>query len=138
VATDANRYLVSSPDGSAVITNPGTAGASFTAALGSALPRGYFLSATATNLSTGDTSEFSKDRVVGSFLVTNTNDSGPGSLREAIVDANTLAYGTAASPDLIQFNIPTTDSGYSSTTGKYSISLSASLPTITDPVIING
>jgi parallel beta-helix repeat protein len=37
----------------------------------------------------------------GTFTVTNTNDSGGGSLRQAILDAN-----TAAGPDTIDFNIP--------------------------------
>ena len=37
------------------------------------------------------------------FTVTNTNDSGGGSLRQAILDAN-----TAAGPDTIDFNIPGT------------------------------
>jgi len=35
---------------------------------------GEVISATATNLSTGDTSQFAKDRVVDNFLVTNVND----------------------------------------------------------------
>src|SRR6266851_10414559 len=54
-----------------------------------------------------------EDRTVPStFTVTNTNDSGAGSLRQAILDANTSATGTAASPDLIQFNIAATDVGH--------------------------
>jgi parallel beta-helix repeat protein len=69
VATDANGYLASSPDGSAVITNPGTASASYTATLTSPLPTGQtILSATATRLSgtypnlvPGDTSQFARD-----------------------------------------------------------------------------
>ena len=42
------------------------------------------------------------------YTVTNTNNSGAGSLRQAILDAN----GTAQ-PDTIIFNIPTTDPGWS-------------------------
>ena len=57
--------------------------------------------------------------------VTNTNDSGAGSLRQAIIDANTNT-GT----DNINFNIPDT--------GPHSIQLLSALPEITDPVIING
>jgi len=60
-----------------------------------------------------------------SFTVTNTNDSGPGSLRQAILDANTNP-GT----DTITFNIPGT--------GPYTIQPTSALPTITDPVIIDG
>jgi hypothetical protein len=85
--------------------------------------------------------------VLSTFLVTNTSDNGgvnpapgagAGTLRQAIVDANAANSGTATNPDLIQFNIPTTDPGYNSTTGKFTISLSANLPTITDPINING
>jgi hypothetical protein len=58
------------------------------------------------------------------FIVTNTNDSGVGSLRQAILDAN-------ANPgqDTIAFNIPDT--------GPHAIGAD-SLPTITDPVVIDG
>ncbi len=65
VTTDANGYLASSPDGSAVISNPDTPNATFTATGLTAVPAGEdVLSATATNMSTGDTSEFSADRIV--------------------------------------------------------------------------
>jgi hypothetical protein len=51
-----------------------------------------------------------EDRTVPSvFTVKNTNDSGPESLRQAILDANTAATGTALNPDLIQFSIPAND-----------------------------
>lgn len=59
------------------------------------------------------------------FPVTNTNDSGPGSLRDAITAAN----GSAGS-DVIQFNIPGS--------GVKTISPATALPTITDPVTIDG
>ena len=59
------------------------------------------------------------------FTVTNTNDSGPGSLRQAILDANT-SLGT----DTIDFNIPGT--------GPHTIQPLSALPTITDSVIIDG
>ena len=60
-----------------------------------------------------------------SFTVTNTNDSGAGSLRQAIQDANTNP-GT----DTITFNI--------SGSGVKTINLSSALPAITSPVIIDG
>jgi hypothetical protein len=58
------------------------------------------------------------------FVVTNTNDSGPGSLRQAILDAN-------ANPgsDLITFNIGS---------GLKTITLASKLPEISDPVVIDG
>ncbi|HKR10644.1 MAG TPA: Calx-beta domain-containing protein [Pyrinomonadaceae bacterium] len=59
------------------------------------------------------------------FVVTNTNNDGAGSLREAIVNANATP-GT----DTISFNIPGT--------GVQTISLVTALPDITDPVVIDG
>lgn len=58
------------------------------------------------------------------YTVTNTNDSGPGSLRQAILDAN----GNAGT-DLIQFQIGT---------GPQTIFPLAALPVISDPVVIDG
>jgi hypothetical protein len=74
-----------------------------------------------------NTSEFSACFTVPSpnLVVTNTNDSGAGSLRQAILDAN-----AAAGPDDIAFNIPTP--------GPYVINLSTSLPLVTDTVTIDG
>jgi len=62
------------------------------------------------------------------FTVSNTNDSGAGSLRQAILDANAT---TAA--DTIAFNIPTTTMN-----GVATISPTTALPTITSPVTIDG
>ena len=59
------------------------------------------------------------------FTVTNTNDSGTGSLRQAILDAN-----THAGADTIAFNIPGA--------GVHTITVSSLLPIITDPVTIDG
>ncbi|MCI0693191.1 T9SS type A sorting domain-containing protein [candidate division KSB1 bacterium] len=59
------------------------------------------------------------------FTVTNTNDSGPGSLRQVILNAN-------ATPgrDVIRFKIPSS--------GPHTIQPLSALPTITDPVVIDG
>lgn len=60
------------------------------------------------------------------FTVVNTNDIGPGSLYQAIVDAN-----ANPGPDTIAFNIPGT--------GVHTIDVSATpLPDITDSVTIDG
>jgi len=59
------------------------------------------------------------------FVVTNTNDSGAGSLRQAILDAN-----ANAGADTINFNIPGA--------GVHTISPVGSLPPLTDPVTIDG
>jgi hypothetical protein len=62
----------------------------------------------------------------GIFLVTNTNDSGPGSLRQAIVDSNQTTGGS----NTIEFQIPAT--------GTSVISPLSPLPAIVNPVLIDG
>jgi hypothetical protein len=59
------------------------------------------------------------------FTVTTTADSGPGSLRQAILDAN-----ANAGADTIAFALPGT--------GTHLIELLSQLPPITDPVVIDG
>jgi CSLREA domain-containing protein len=59
------------------------------------------------------------------FVVTNANDHGAGSLRQAMLDAN-----ATAGADTIVFNIP---GG-----GVQTINLSIALPEITDPVVIDA
>src|SRR5438128_2703936 len=59
------------------------------------------------------------------FVVTNTNATGPGSLQFAILDAN-----ETPGADLISFNIPGP--------GPFTITQSQALPTITDPITIDG
>jgi hypothetical protein len=65
--------------------------------------------------------------------VTNTADSGVGSLRYAIGLAN-------AHPglDLISFDISTSDPDYNATTGAFTIQPLSALPTITDSIVIDG
>jgi hypothetical protein len=62
--------------------------------------------------------------LAGTFTVTNTNSSGPGSLSDAITSAN-----GSPGADLINFAIPS---------GPFVISLTAPLPTITEQVTIDG
>jgi hypothetical protein len=59
------------------------------------------------------------------FVVTNVNNSGPGSLAQAILDTN-----ANPGPDMITFNIPGS--------GIQTISPASPLPSITDPVTIDG
>ncbi len=59
------------------------------------------------------------------FFVTNTLNAGLGSLRQAILDANTIG-----GPDQIHFTLPGP--------GPYVISVTSPLPTITDRVTIDG
>lgn len=58
--------------------------------------------------------------------VTNTDDGGNGSLRQAILDSN----ASAAVLDAIRFDIPGV--------GVHTISPASPLPTITDPVVLDG
>lgn len=51
-------------------------------------------------------------------MVTNTNDAGPGSLRQAILDANSNSAYTA-----IHFNIPTTDPNFNAALGVFTIAV---------------
>ena len=64
--------------------------------------------------------------VVPSFVVTNTNIDGQGSLRQAIMDANSI---TGSSPRIITFAV--------TTPAPFVLQLKSPLPTITKPVIIN-
>src|SRR5262249_40499628 len=71
--------------------------------------------------------ELLEDRhLLSTFTVMNANDSGPGSLRQAILDSNAATGGT----NTIAFNIPSA--------GVHTIIPVAALPTITNPVIIDG
>lgn len=60
------------------------------------------------------------------ILVTNANDSGPGSFRQAILDSN----ASGGVYDTIEFNIPGA--------GVHTIVLASPLPDVSDPVFING
>jgi hypothetical protein len=59
------------------------------------------------------------------FTVINTNDSGAGSLRQAVIDAN-----ANAGADTIVFNIPVA--------GVQTIALLSALPALTEPVTVDG
>ncbi|MEM7129200.1 MAG: SBBP repeat-containing protein, partial [Chloroflexota bacterium] len=66
-----------------------------------------------------------------SLVVTNTTDSGPGSLREAINCAV-----TTSGADIITFNIPTSDPGFDGSA--FTITPATALPTVTDATTIDG
>ena len=68
------------------------------------------------------------------IIVTNTNDSGPGSFREAIDAAN-----NNSEPDSIIFNIPVSDPGFDTVRGVWTIKPQTPFPMITDDALhING
>ncbi len=87
------------------------------------LPSGTLITAYVVSSVVG-TSELSAS-VQPSLLVTNTNDSGPGSLRQAIIDAN-----VDPGHDLIKLNI--------AGVGPHVVMLSSPLPTITTSLTIDG
>jgi len=68
---------------------------------------------------------FAAPVLAATFTVTNTADSGAGSFRQALLDAN-----AAVGPDTIAFNIPGA--------GVHTITLTSVLPLITSPVFIDG
>ena len=76
---------------------------------------------------------FSSPLLATTYTVTNCADSGAGSLRQAITDAN-----TNAGIDTISFNIPTTEATTEAGATFWRIKPSSNLPAITGTVIIDG
>ena len=76
--------------------------------------------------------ELEQRTLFNTFTVSTTADTGGGSLRDAITQANahSNAGNAGAAPDLIDFTIPGS--------GVQTISPATVLPTITDPVFITG
>jgi subtilisin-like proprotein convertase family protein/predicted nucleotidyltransferase len=66
-------------------------------------------------------------------VVTNTKDSGPGSLRAVLNWAN-----SNPGKDTVIFKIPSTDPGYNTSTNAFTIRPLSPLPQITDSAIIDG
>jgi parallel beta-helix repeat protein len=118
--------------GSRSATTDSTGKASFVATV-SSVPVGQFVSATATGPG-NNTSEFSADIPVlaSPYVVTNTSDSGPGSLRQAILNAD----ANDSVPQTISFNIPKTDPGY--TNGVFTIQPLSPLPVLSQNITIDG
>ena len=58
------------------------------------------------------------------YIVTNTADSGEGSLRQAITSASSNYIGSSN----IYFNIPTTDANYNAEIGTFTINILSELP----------
>ena len=93
--------------------------------------RGRYISATATD-DAGNTSEFSQTVHASSlapgrtFTVINEDDSGPGSLRQAMLDANAFT----AEQNIIAFNIPGP--------GVHIITVASPLPELEVPVLMDG
>ena len=67
------------------------------------------------------------------FTVINTLDSGTGSLRQAIFNAN----ANTSPMSLVEFNIPTSDPGYNHS-AIWTISPHSTLPSLTAPTVIDG
>lgn len=122
---EGSQYL-----GSRTVTTDANGDASFNATF-PVTPDGILITATATD-ALGNTSEFSKAVKATSslsgetYVVTHTQDSGPGSLRQAILDSN----ANPTSGNRIEFNIPGD--------GVQMIQPSTALPEITAAVIVDG
>jgi hypothetical protein len=120
---------------STTVTTDGSGDASFTMTLASIVPIDDFVCATATDPD-GNTSEFSANRKATrlTLVVTNSNDTGAGSLRQAILDANALA-----GPDSIVFDIPASDPGYVPGPPSYwSIQPASMLPALSDTAVVDA
>ncbi|MBI3461499.1 MAG: choice-of-anchor D domain-containing protein, partial [Planctomycetes bacterium] len=128
--------------GAMTVTTGADGNVSFVGEFTGDFTNGRFITATATDAD-GSTSEFSQALRISTIVVVNTNDSGPGSLRQAILDAN-------ASPGLhtIVFNIPATDAdfvdvdsalpGGDAEPDAYVITPLSALPALTDSTIIDA
>jgi len=111
--------------GSMHVTTDSNGMISFTFEGQDSIATGSFLSCLATD-SEGNSSEFSRNIVIGiNATVTNTNDHGAGSLRQAI-----LAVNASDLISEITFDIPGI--------GPHEISLQDQLPALLSPVIIDG
>ena len=126
--------------GSATVTTLASGTTTFSETFTVSVATGQRVTATATSGSTAakpnDTSAFAGSLLIANpFLVTNTNNSGSGSLEQAITNANAHPGTT---PDVISFQIPTSDPGYSATTKTWTISLTSTLTKINVPVLLDG
>ena len=111
--------------GQTTVATDAAGNANFSATVTTQVPAGYVVSATATDPN-NNTSEFSAHVLPGpTFIVVNTNSSGPGSLLQAILNVN-------ASPSFhtIVFAIPGT--------GPFVIQPTAALPAIVVPTTIDA
>jgi parallel beta-helix repeat protein len=70
--------------------------------------------------------------VSGDLVVVNTNDSGPGSLRQAILDAN----ADPSTENTIVFNIPVSDPGFDGAT--FTLQPLSELPAVRRATVIDG
>ena len=122
------------------VTTDGDGQAAFDENFGTgSIDPGWFVTTTATRLDGGgnpvETSEFSQcGDLPGSPVVTTTADSGPGSLREAIVYAN-----ANAGPDVISFDIDASvDPGCDAGTGVCTLQALPPMPDLNADTLIDG
>ncbi len=94
----------------------------------------YYVTAVQTN--NGNTSEFSNSQFLNTlFAVTNTNDSGPNSLRWVVDNANNIP-----GKDNVIFDIPVSDPGYTNNAGEeyWTIQPLTQLPDITESLVLDA
>jgi hypothetical protein len=128
------------------VVTDGSGFASFAASVLAPVAGQKFISATATNLTTGDTSQFAKAFVIlpQISIVTNTGDNGgvnpipgagTGTLRQAIVDADADINASPNHPHIIEFDIPATDPNhfyYQGSIGNVAVTTATDDSTISD------
>ncbi|MCX6008327.1 MAG: right-handed parallel beta-helix repeat-containing protein [Chloroflexi bacterium] len=91
---------------------------------------------TASKVSTGSTAEKEPAATGQVFMVTSTGSIGEGSFADAVRQANNLSVGAGRA--IINFNIPTTDTGFDSKTGVWTIHVDAPLVIKRPFTIIDG
>ena len=72
-------------------------------------------------------------RLLTTYFVTNTQDSGPGSLRQAILDSNANLVANN-----IEFDIPSSDPNFDPVTQDWTITPLSNLPAVTNTVDLDG
>lgn len=76
---------------------------------------------------------FAVSAQAATITVTTSADSGPGSLRQAILQAN-----SNPDADVIQFNLATSDPGFQAASAHWRIDVSSALPMVSEALTIDG
>ncbi len=114
--------------GSYVLTTDSNGNGAFLVTFsGEYVPPGQTVTALASDVSNNTSPLAAAAQVSSPYVVTTTSDSGVGSLRQVIQNADA---NTASGPVDISFNIPGT--------GPFTIQLFSLLPAITQPVVLDG
>ena len=121
--------------GTGTVTTDASGNGIFSTTLASAVSVGLNITATATSATSNSTSPFALGKGLNNsfFQVTTTNDTGPGSLRQAILNANAVSGGST-----IVFALSTSDPNYNSSSGSWIFKLASALPNVDAKTTIDG